>query len=124
MTFGATAAGIAHGAAHGKRRKPGMKLVIAVEDIKGRCPAYKAGDKIVLDAGFKFNLRETTACCMHSLGPILPFYCALAKGIAPKMMGLAPKDDRDSAKAYVHCPDPCETSGGGTVLFSIERVED
>lgn len=100
-----------------------MKLVITVEDIKGRCPAYRVGDRIVLDSGFKFNLRETTACCMHSLGPILPFYCALAKGIAPKMMGLAPKDDKDSPKAYVHCPDPCETSGGGTVLFSIERVE-
>jgi len=99
------------------------KLVITVEKIKGRCPAYKEGDKIVLDRGYKFNLAETTACCMHSLGPIMPFYCALAKGVAPKMMGLAHKDDRDGPKAYVHCPDPCEMSGGGTVLFSIERVE-
>ena len=101
-----------------------MKLVITVEDVKGRCPAYRTGDRVVLDSGFKFNLRETTACCMHSLGSIMPFYCALAKGIAPKSMGLAPKEDRESPKAYVHCPDPCEKSGGGTVLFSIERVED
>ena len=44
-----------------------MKLVITVIDIKGRCPAYKVGDKIVLDNGYKFNLQETTAACMHSL---------------------------------------------------------
>ncbi|NOZ21102.1 MAG: TIGR04076 family protein [Planctomycetes bacterium] len=104
--------------------KPGFKLVITVEDIKGRCPAYKKGDKIVLDRGYKFNLQETTACCMHGLGPIMPFYCALAKGIPPKMMGLAPADNRESPKAYIHCPDPCEKTGGGTVLFSVERVEE
>ena len=104
--------------------KPSFKLVITVEDIKGRCPAYKKGDKVVLDRGFKFNLKETTACCMHSLGPIMPFYCALAKGVPPKMMGLASSEDRGGAKAYIHCPDPCEKTGGGTVLFSVERVED
>ena len=94
-----------------------------VEDIRGRCPAYRTGDRLVLDHGFRFNLTETTACCMHSLGAIMPFYCALAKGIRPKTMGLADKDDREGNKAWVHCPDPCERSGGGTVLFSIERVE-
>lgn len=101
-----------------------MKLVIKVEEIKGRCPAYTVGDQIVLDNGFKFNLQETTACCMHGLGPIMPFYCALAKGIKPGMMGLAGKEDREGSKAYIHCPDPCERTGGGTVLFSVERVEE
>lgn len=99
-----------------------FKLVITVENIKSGCPAYKKGDKVVLDSGFMFNLQETTACCMHSLGPILPFYLALAKGVMPKEMGLAPTDDRESSKAYIHCPDPCEKTGGGTVLFSVERV--
>ena len=42
-----------------------MKLVITVVKIKGRCPAYKVGDKIVLDGGYRFNLQETTAACMH-----------------------------------------------------------
>ena len=100
-----------------------MQLIITVEEVKGRCPVYTVGDRVVLDNGFKFNLTETTACCMHGLGPIMPFYCALAKGIAPKDMGLAPSDDRDNSKAYVHCPDPCERTGGGTVLFAIKRVE-
>jgi len=100
-----------------------MKLIIRVEEIKGRCPAYKVGDRVVLDNGFRFNLEETTACCMHGLGPIMPFYCALAKGIAPEQMGLNDKDDPDNVKAYIHCPDPCERTRGGTVLFSVERVE-
>jgi len=100
-----------------------VKLVITVEAIKGRCPAYRVGDRIVLDNGYRFNLKETTACCMHSLGAILPFYCALAKGVEPRNMGLAHKDDPDANRAWIHCPDPCEQTGGGTVLFSIERVE-
>ena len=73
-----------------------MKLIITVEEIKGRCPTYKVGDRVVLDNGFKFNLEETTACCMHGLGPIMPFYCALAKGIPPGKMGLNDKDNPDN----------------------------
>ena len=100
-----------------------MQVVITAEAIEGRCPAYKVGDRIVLDNGFKFNLAETTACCMHGLGGVMPFYCALAKGIKPKQMGLAHKDDREGNKAWVHCPDACAHTGGGTVTFSIERVD-
>ena len=100
-----------------------MRLVITVEEIKGRCPAYQAGDKVVLDDGYRFNLAETTACCMHSLGCVMPFYNGLAKGVHPNRMGLAAKDDKGSPKAWVHCPDACEHTGGGTVTFSIERVE-
>lgn len=99
-----------------------MKLVITVEKIDGRCPAYKVGDKIVLDSGYKFNLKETTAACMHSLASILPYHVAISKGVQPNQMGLAHKDRKDG-KAYVHCLDPCEMTGGGTTTFSIARVE-
>jgi len=100
-----------------------MKLVIKVEQINGRCPAYQLGDRIVLDDGYRLNLDETTACCMHSLGGIMPFYNSIAKGVHPSRMGLAHKDDRDRARAWVHCPDACDHTGGGTVTFSIERVD-
>ncbi len=100
-----------------------MKLVITVEKIKGRCPAYKVGDKIVLENGFKFNLQETTAACMHSLASILPYHIAISKGVPPNRMGLAHKD-KDDGKAYVQCLDPCDETGGGTTIFSIARVED
>lgn len=97
-----------------------MRLVIRVETIEGRCPAYKEGDVIVLDDGYRLNLRETTAGCMHSFASILPYHIAMAKGIRPDQMGLAHKDRRDG-KAYVQCLDPCRVTGGGTVTFSIER---
>jgi uncharacterized repeat protein (TIGR04076 family) len=100
-----------------------MKLVIRVEDIKGRCPAYEVGDRIVLDGGFRLNLEETTAGCMHSFASIMPYHIAISKGVEPGQMGLAHKE-REDGRAYVQCLDPCEWTGGGTVTFSIERVED
>ena len=99
-----------------------MRLVIRVEAIKGRCPAYAVGDLVVLDDGFRLNLRETTSGCMHSFASIIPYHIALANGIRPEQMGLAHKD-KDDGKAYVHCLDPCDVTGGGTVIFSIERRE-
>jgi len=99
-----------------------MKLVITVEQVKGRCPVYRKGNKIVLDRGYSVNMSETDCICIHSLSAIMPFYVALAKGIPPGNMGLAGKEN-DDGKAYVHCPDVCEITGGGTVIFSIERVE-
>jgi uncharacterized repeat protein (TIGR04076 family) len=114
---------VAQAARKKKRRRPRMKLVITVEKVKGRCPVYKAGDKIVLDSGYRFNLKETTAACMHSLASILPYHVAISKGVPPNRMGLAHKAKKDG-KAYVQCLDPCDETGGGTAIFSIERVEE
>lgn len=100
-----------------------MRLVIRVEAIKGQCPAYQVGDVIVLDHGFLLNVQDTTAGCMHSFASIIPYHVALSKGVRPNQMGLAHKDRRDG-KAYVHCLDPCDFTGGGTVTFSIERQEE
>jgi len=100
-----------------------MRLVIRVEGIKGRCPAYQVGDRIVLDHGFRLNLQETTNGCMHSFASIIPYHIALANGVRPEQMGLAAKGAEDG-RAYVQCLDPCDVTGGGTVTFSIERQED
>ncbi|MFP4250073.1 MAG: TIGR04076 family protein [Armatimonadota bacterium] len=100
-----------------------MKLIIRVEEIRGRCPVYEVGDRIVLDNGYRLNLDETTKGCMHSFASIIPYHIALSKGVRPDQMGLAHRD-RDDGRAYVQCLDPCEMTGGGTVTFSIERVED
>jgi uncharacterized repeat protein (TIGR04076 family) len=94
-----------------------MKLIIEVTEIKGLCPVYKTGDKIVLDEGYKVNLEETTSICMHSLASILPYYNALAKGVEPQDLGLAKKGDA----AYIQCLDPQERTGGGTVIFRITK---
>ena len=95
------------------------KLVIRVKEIKGRCPVYRVGDKIVLDEGYRFNLKETDNVCMHSLSSIMPYHIALYRGVNPKDIGLS----KESQRAYVQCLDPCEYTGGGTVVFEIQKEE-
>ena len=46
------------------------RLLITVKEIKGNCPVYKIGDRIVLDEGYRLNLKETNNLCMHSLSSI------------------------------------------------------
>jgi len=96
-----------------------IKLEIKVVKIRGRCPVYDVGDKIVLDEGYKLNLKESTNVCMHSLASIMPYYNALYNGIAPEKLGLANRE----GKACVQCLDPCEITGGGTVIFEIEVLK-
>ena len=91
-------------------------MVVEVKSIRGHCPVYKVGDRIVLDEGYKLNLKETTAVCMHSLASIMPYYVALYRGVKPSDLGLGRGE-----RAYVQCLDPCHITGGGTVLFEIRR---
>ena len=97
-----------------------MKLVIEVERIKGSCPVYKQGDRIVLDEGYRVNLDLTNNICMHSLASILPYYNALSKGVDPAELGIAGKD----GCAYLQCLDPLEKTGGGTVTFRITCLKE
>jgi uncharacterized repeat protein (TIGR04076 family) len=95
------------------------RLIIRVSSIKGRCPVYEVGHKIVIDEGYKLNLRETTSVCMHSLASIMPYYVALSKGVPPAQLGLA----NQQGTACVQCLDPGEQTGGGTVTFEIQVTE-
>ncbi len=94
-----------------------MKLLIEVIEIKGTCPVYKLGDRIVLDNGYRVNLKKTDNICLHSLASLLPYYNALAKGASPVELGLAKR----GKVAYLQCLDPEKFTGGGTVTFSVRR---
>ena len=96
-----------------------MKLIMEVIEIEGICPVYREGDRIVLDDGYKVNLKETDNICMHSLASLLPYYNALSKGASPLELGLA-KEGND---AYIQCLDPKKYTGGGTVTFKISRKD-
>jgi hypothetical protein len=39
------------------------------------------------------------------------------RGVDPKELGLS----KDGKKAYIQCLDPCEFTGGGTVVFEMEK---
>lgn len=93
------------------------RLLIKVEEIKGICSVYKVGDIFYVEEGYK--LTATIPICLHSLASLLPYYVALSRGINQASLGIAGED----GSAYVQCLDPCEYTGGGTVIFSI-KLED
>jgi len=94
-----------------------MDLKVSVKEIKGHCPTYRVGDSFVLKAGYQ--LVSETPVCMHGLAALMPYYNALRVS-EPKQWGLEGKEDQ--SKAYVHCPDPVDHTGGGTVIFEISKV--
>ena len=91
-----------------------VDLIVKVVEIKGKCPVYKVGDEFYIKEGYKLESRGFI--CMHSLASIMPYYNALSKGVSPEELGLGKGNT-----AYVHCLDPCEYTGGGTVVFKITK---
>ena len=91
-------------------------LEITVINVKGNCPIYKIGDKFFIENGY--ILKSNIPLCMHSLTSIMPYYVALSRGIKPKDLGLG-----NGNIAYVQCLDPCEYTGGGTVVFRINVLD-
>jgi len=80
-------------------------LIIEVSEIKGKCPVYKVGDRIVID-GPEIVLEETDAICIHALAPLLHYVVALRDGADPRKRGLSKEKD----VAYIQCVDPTHES--------------
>jgi uncharacterized repeat protein (TIGR04076 family) len=97
-----------------------MDLVIRVKEVKGTCPVYSVGDLIVIREGFILDTKNSAEVCMHSLASLMPYYVAFSRGIPPESLGLSgPKQ----GVAYLQCLDPCEVTGGGTVVFQCFAEE-
>ncbi|KUH32713.1 hypothetical protein APY94_08820 [Thermococcus celericrescens] len=95
------------------------RLEIRVVEIRGKCPVFHVGDRIVVE-GPRVNLDETDAICTHAFASLLPYIVALRKGIKPSELGLGRGE-----KAYVQCLDPGPPyTDGGTVIFEITVVRD
>jgi uncharacterized repeat protein (TIGR04076 family) len=73
------------------------KLIIEVSEIRGKCPVYKVGDKIVID-GPEIVLEKTDAICTHALAPLLHYVVALRYGVDPRKLGLS----KEKNVAYIH----------------------
>ncbi len=94
------------------------RLIVHVRDIRGKCPAFKVGDKIVIESPHVI-LKETDALCVHALGSMLSMITALSHGIGFKELGLAHEEGN---VGYVQCLDPGPPyTPGGTVTFEIRR---
>lgn len=94
------------------------RLIINVKEIRGRCPVFKVGDKIVVESP-RIVVGETDNLCIHAFGSILSMVVPLSHGASFKQLGLAKEEDE---KGYFQCLDPGEPyTQGGTVLFEIRR---
>ena len=95
-------------------------LEIRVCEIRGKCPVYKVGDRMVIDDP-KILLDKTDAICTHALSTILHYAVAFEKGANPVELGLSRSHD----VAYMQCVDPGEPyTEGGTVIFDCYRIEE
>lgn len=101
----------------------GEDLLVQVKEIKGRCPVYREGDSFRIAEGFK--LIAERPLCMHALASLMPYYVALSHGVSLVELGLAGAEAEEGEGrgrvAYIQCLDPCERTGGGTVVFAISK---
>lgn len=93
-------------------------LEIRVCEIRGKCPVYKVGDRMVIDDP-KILLNKTDALCIHALSSLLHYVVALDEGADPVKLGLS----KDREHAYIQCLDPGKPyTEGGTVIFECRRI--
>lgn len=93
-------------------------LEIEVCEIRGKCPVYKVGDKMVID-GPRILLEKTDAVCVHALSSLLHYVIALDENVDPRKLGLS----KERESAYIQCVDPGEPyTEGGTVIFRCRRI--
>lgn len=93
-------------------------VVVTVKKIRGSCPVFKVGDRMVIDSP-KIVIAKTDNICVHALGCLLSMIIPLSHGISFKQLGLT---KGEGEKGYIHCLDPGKPyTDGGTVLFEIKR---
>jgi len=96
-------------------------LQIKVCHIKGKCPVYKVGDRIVIDDPM-ILLDRTDALCTHALSTLLHYTTILEHDWCPVKLGLTTPENPDCA--YMQCVDPGRPyTEGGTVTFECRRIE-
>jgi uncharacterized repeat protein (TIGR04076 family) len=96
-------------------------LEIEVVEVRGTCPVYKVGDKVVI-ADPEIVLDKTDALCTHALSSLLHYVLVLEREIDPVELGLSKPEDKENA--YIQCVDPGEPyTRGGSVIFKISKIK-
>ena len=61
------------------------RLIITVKEVKGNCPVFKVGDKIVVDSP-KIIVEKTDNHCIHAFGCMLSMLVPSSRGISFKKL--------------------------------------
>lgn len=92
-------------------------MTVSVKEVRGKCPLYQVGDKMVVD-NFYINTQESNDVCVHAFSAMLSLLSAFAHGSSAVLLGIGRTDDI----GYLQCPDPgAPYTDGGTVLFELRR---
>ena len=95
-------------------------IEIIVHEIRGKCPVYKIGDKIIIKEP-EIVLSKTDALCTHALSTLLHYTLILEHKWCPVELGLTMKNDKKHA--YMQCVDPWKPyTDGGTVIFKCRKI--
>jgi uncharacterized repeat protein (TIGR04076 family) len=95
-------------------------LEVEVVEIRGYCPVYNVGDKMVIDNP-RIVLDKDDPLCTSALSSLMHYVQDLEKGKDPDKLGLTKPEDRKHA--YIQCEEPCRLyTYGGTVVFRCRRI--
>lgn len=93
------------------------RVTITIKEIRGYCPIYKVGDKIIMEK-FYVDSRNSERVCIHALAAFSTLLSAFLHGSSAIELGIGSEDD----VGYLQCPDPGPPhTKGGTVLFELRR---
>jgi len=93
------------------------RVVLEVKDIRGFCPLYKLGDKIILNE-FYIDSKRSENICIHLLSAAFTLLSAFMHGASAVELGIGDRED----VGYLQCPDPGPPyTKGGTVVFELRR---
>jgi len=93
------------------------RLTITVKEVRGKCPIYKVGDKIIIDK-FYINTKKSKNVCIHAISALSTLLSTFLHGTSAKELGIGKKKNI----GYLQCQDPGPPyTPGGTVLFEIKR---
>ena len=93
------------------------RVIITVKEIRGHCPIYKVGDKILIEK-FYINSKNSQNICIHALSSMLTLLSSFLHGSSAVELGIGSQENI----GYLQCPDPGSPyTKGGTVLFELKR---
>jgi len=100
-----------------KWQKMGYRVTIEVKEVRGFCPVYKPGDRIILK-DFYIDSNHSKNVCIHLLSAASTLLSAFMHGSSAIELGIGNRDDI----GYLQCPDPGPPyTKGGTVVFELRR---
>ena len=93
------------------------RVTATVKEIRGKCPLYALGDKIVFEA-FYVKSTQSRDICIHAFSAMSTLLSAFLHGASAIDLGIGSKPD----VGYIQCPDPGPPhTMGGTVVFKLKR---